>query len=536
MAAKSSAAVELSIGGEKTSAEVHFEGDGDGDENDPHCFLACRWGPARMFSWQFGVTILLIKILLIILYSQVCDYPSKSAVGLTATSQDTVLLHYGKFQDVHVMIFIGFGFLMTFLKRYGFSAVGFNFLLSAMTIQWALVNNGFWHQMFHGDGETWHVIEIDIISIIAGDFAAGAVMITLGAVLGKISPLEMLLVIFVEMIGYAINENIGNQKLKAVDMGGSMYVHAFGAYFGLALSYMVTPKKKFEEKDEGSVYHSDMFAMIGTIFLWMFWPSFNGALASGDQQHRVIINTVITLTASCVVTFAMSGILRHGHKFDMVDIQNATLAGGVAVGSASDLVIEPWAAILIGLVAGMLSVVGYTKLQPWLQGSKKSGGCAFIHDTCGVHNLHGMPGILGGVCGAISAAIAGDSAYGAHISTIWIARAASDENRTAREQGGYQILAVVCSVGIAIFAGLIAGAIINIMRRCCCDGPKHFFHDGDYWEEVTELDGAPKDLFFEEDPRRDRDDLEARIHDLEAFCNSLIDEHGKAEAGEKKGQ
>ena len=33
------------------------------------------------------------------------------------------------------MIFIGFGFLMTFLSKYGFSSVGFNFLISAVTIQ-----------------------------------------------------------------------------------------------------------------------------------------------------------------------------------------------------------------------------------------------------------------------------------------------------------------------------------------------------------------------------------------------------------------
>lgn len=46
------------------------------------------------------------------------------------------------FQDVHVMIFIGFGFLMTFLRRYGFSSVGFNFLLSAATLQWGLVTEG----------------------------------------------------------------------------------------------------------------------------------------------------------------------------------------------------------------------------------------------------------------------------------------------------------------------------------------------------------------------------------------------------------
>lgn len=40
------------------------------------------------------------------------------------------------------MVFIGFGFLMTFLRRYGFSSVGFNFLLSAAMIQWALICNG----------------------------------------------------------------------------------------------------------------------------------------------------------------------------------------------------------------------------------------------------------------------------------------------------------------------------------------------------------------------------------------------------------
>lgn len=43
------------------------------------------------------------------------------------------------------MVFLGFGFLMTFLHRYGYSAVGFNFLLAAMGIQWALLMQG-WFQ------------------------------------------------------------------------------------------------------------------------------------------------------------------------------------------------------------------------------------------------------------------------------------------------------------------------------------------------------------------------------------------------------
>ena len=61
------------------------------------------------------------------------------------------------FQDVHVMMFIGFGYLMTFLKRYGFGSVGFNLLVAALVIQWASVMGGFL-DMEHGK------IHIDIMT------------------------------------------------------------------------------------------------------------------------------------------------------------------------------------------------------------------------------------------------------------------------------------------------------------------------------------------------------------------------------------
>lgn len=48
------------------------------------------------------------------------------------------------------MIFIGFGFLMTFLQRYGFSSVGFNFLIAALALQWATLMQGFVHGMHGG--------------------------------------------------------------------------------------------------------------------------------------------------------------------------------------------------------------------------------------------------------------------------------------------------------------------------------------------------------------------------------------------------
>ncbi len=58
------------------------------------------------------------------------------------------------FQDVHVMMFIGFGFLMTFLKKYGYSAVALNFLIAAIVLQWATLCQGFYHTF---DGSKIHI-------------------------------------------------------------------------------------------------------------------------------------------------------------------------------------------------------------------------------------------------------------------------------------------------------------------------------------------------------------------------------------------
>lgn len=59
----------------------------------------------------------------------------------------------------------------------------------------------------------------------------------------------------------------------------------------------------------------------------------------------------------------------------MVHIQNATLAGGVAVGAIADMVIEPYGAMVIGTFAGIISVLGFQFLTPILNSS-------FVHDTC----------------------------------------------------------------------------------------------------------------------------------------------------------
>lgn len=59
--------------------------------------------------------------------------------------------------------------------------------------------------------------------------------------------------------------------------------------------------------------------LTGTLFLWMFWPSFNSAITDhGSGQHRTAINTYIALASSVLTTVAISSASEKRGKLDMV--------------------------------------------------------------------------------------------------------------------------------------------------------------------------------------------------------------------------
>ena len=140
--------------------------------------------------------------------------------------------------------------------------------------------------------------------------------------------------------------------------------------------------------------------MIGTLFLWMYWPSFNGALASGAIRHRIVINSTFSIIASCIASFIFSPLFNQG-KYDMEHLLNATLAGGVIIGTNADLTEQPGYAFLIGFIGGTFSVFGFATLNSYFERKIK------LHDTCGVNFLHGMPGALAGCISIIFAATGG---------------------------------------------------------------------------------------------------------------------------------
>ncbi|MEQ2210982.1 hypothetical protein XENOCAPTIV_023547 [Xenoophorus captivus] len=62
------------------------------------------------------------------------------------------------------MIFVGFGFLMTFLKRYSYGGVGFNFLIASFGLQWALLMQGWFHSLDLTTGKIYIGIERTVIN------------------------------------------------------------------------------------------------------------------------------------------------------------------------------------------------------------------------------------------------------------------------------------------------------------------------------------------------------------------------------------
>ncbi|EFB18483.1 hypothetical protein PANDA_016696, partial [Ailuropoda melanoleuca] len=349
------------------------------------------------------------------------------------------------FQDVHVMVFVGFGFLMAFLQRYGFSSLGFTFLLAAFALQWSTLIQGFLHARHGG-----HIC-VGVESMINADFCAGAVLISFGAVLGKAGPAQLLLLALLETVLFGVNEFVLLSLLGVKDAGGSMTIHTFGAYFGLVLSRVLyRPQLEKSKHRQGSVYHSDLFAMIGTIFLWVFWPSFNSAPTTlGDGQHRTVLHTYYSLTASTLGTFALSALVGEHGRLDMVHIQNAVLAGGVVVGTAGEMMLTPFGALAAGFLAGSVSTLGYKFFTPILEAKFK------VQDTCGVHNLHGMPGVLGALLGVLVAGLATHEAYGEGLDSVFPLIAAGQ--RTASSQAMHQLFGLLVTLMFASVGGGLGG-------------------------------------------------------------------------------
>ncbi len=77
-----------------------------------------------------------------------------------------------------------------------------------------------------------------------------------------------------------------------------------------ALAVSLTSKASLlqdEAGDSDSSSISDIFSLIGTVFLWLYWPSFVTAMPGDSaQETTALLNTVFALLGSAVTTFGIS--------------------------------------------------------------------------------------------------------------------------------------------------------------------------------------------------------------------------------------
>lgn len=101
----------------------------------------------------------------------------------------------------------------------------------------------------------------------------------MAAIVGRANPTELVKVALVHTAGYTLNEQIIYTAIGGFDAGGGMTVYLYGAYYGLTVSYVLAKHAHPIARPE-KTYYSHVLSLIGTLFMWVFWPTFNFGIAA----------------------------------------------------------------------------------------------------------------------------------------------------------------------------------------------------------------------------------------------------------------
>ena len=141
-----------------------------------------------------------------------------------------------------MMLIGGFGFLMTFLKKHGFSSLGLTIMIVVFCTEWSILLWGFTHinaQSYYINlsmmGYIYNLYNIQVFTIfllmfliyisifyraLEAALTSAAVLITYGVVLGKLNPFQVLVMTLIESPLFVANAYLGYKVLGAIDVGG----------------------------------------------------------------------------------------------------------------------------------------------------------------------------------------------------------------------------------------------------------------------------------------------------------------------------
>jgi Amt family ammonium transporter len=172
----------------------------------------------------------------------------------------------------------------------------------------------------------------------------------------------------------------------AQDFAGSTVVHLTGASAGLAGLLLLGPrigKYGSDGKPNAIPGHNMPLAQLGVLILWFGWFGFNpGSTLNATNLHFADVVITTNLAAAAGALAAMACIYRVQKSLDVGMIGNGAIAALVAITAPSGYV-QPWAALIIGAVAGVIVVYGVL----WIDRR--------LDDPVGALSAHGLAGIWG---------------------------------------------------------------------------------------------------------------------------------------------
>jgi ammonium transporter, Amt family len=188
---------------------------------------------------------------------------------------------------------------------------------------------------------------------------------------------------------------LGSGGLHAIDFAGGSVVHELAGAAALATAIYLRRQRPLDKP------HNVPLVLLGAGILWFGWFGFNAgsATSAGTVAGYALVNT--QLGASTAMLAWMAVEWWHKGKPSGIGIAAGAVAGLAAITPASGYV-QPWAAILIGLAAGLLCY-GAVHLKDIFHYDDSL-------DVVGVHMVGGMVGvILTGVFASLAVNAAGEA-------------------------------------------------------------------------------------------------------------------------------
>lgn len=405
---------------------------------------------------HFGWCALALQLTLISFYC-LTDYEFGSQTVFDGTTATEVLL------GVLVFVTVGFGFAGTWMKAYGIGAFGFSLMLLVYTLQEAMLVEGWMRE------ETMH-LRLCVTNVITAMMGVVAILISWGAVAGKISPVCMLFIGACEIAVYYANKiYILEDTFQVFDIGGAISIHVFGAFFGVAVSLGMSLEPVAALHD--SSYVADVFSNIGTAFMWVYFPNFvsSNAQMNTAAQRTAMLNTLFALLGSTGTAFATGPLFNpEGNVLTPVMLRTSTLAGGVAISCIASEPLGPGGALLVGTLGGMTSSwlvhLRFNSRRPVVEKLENA-------DTFGVMYMSGIPGLLSAGISMVLPVIMKNAAI------VWMD----------------QLLGVLTTISVSCISGFIVGRFMKC-SPALFPTPELDYNDSTYWKTTSDI---PHKGFFE---------------------------------------